>query len=169
MTTVKTSKKLKRKLYIKIVNFYINLWFQRKVGLTKYKYSYAKAWNNIHSVLSFFNESFDNKQLKKATIKSWRDKGLYEIRYKKWHFAVSIQLDIFENYIAIIQDCVHDKDYHNDTIQTSPFEMDSPDDKSHLVDWKEYKLDRLISESIKNSIDKIMKSKNNNTKYEIKF
>ena len=160
MITVKTSKKLKRKLYIKIVNFYINLWFQRKVGLTKYKYSYENDCNNIHSVLSFFNESFDNKQLKKATIKSWRDKGLYEIRYKKWHFAVSIQLDIFENYIAIIQDCVHDKDYHNDTIQTSPFEMDSPDDKSHLVDWKEYKLDRLISESIKNSIDKIINSRN---------
>lgn len=41
--------------------------------------------------------------------------------------------------------------------------------KIDLVDWKEYKLDRLISESIKNSIDKIMKSKNNNTKYETKL
>lgn len=63
---------------------------------------------------------------------------------------------MFGNNIAIVQDCIHDKDYHNDTMQTSPFTMDEPDDKSHLVDWREYKLDKLISEAIRVSIRKIL-------------
>lgn len=160
MISIKIDKKTYNNLSQKIIDFNLNLWYERLVNITKRKYSYTEAWKNIHSILSFFGESFNDNQLKKTIIKSWQNKGWYEIRYKNWHFAVTIQLGLFGNNIAIVQDCIHDKDYHNDTMQTSPFEMDSPDDKSHLVDWREYKFDRLISESIKNSINKIINSRN---------
>ena len=55
---------------------------------------------------------------------------------------------MFGNNIAIVQECCHDKDYHNDTLETEPFKMDNPDDKSHLVDWKEIKLKSIIQETI---------------------
>lgn len=63
---------------------------------------------------------------------------------------------MFGNNIAIVQDCIHDNDYHNDTMETKPFEKDNDDDVSHLVDWKENYLNKLISEAIRNSIRKLL-------------
>ena len=87
---------------------------------------------------------------------SWKTKGYREIVYKNWHFAVIVQLDMFDNNIAIVQDCVHDKDYHNDTMQTEPFKMDNPNDMSHLVDWKEHRLNAIRTESIRKAIKKLL-------------
>ena len=99
---------------------------------------------------------FDDIQIKKTILSSWKKNNWYEIKYRNWHFAVIIQLDMFGNNIAIVQDCIHDKDYHNNTMQTSPFVKDSPNDKSHLVDWMEYKLDKLITEAIRDYIKRLL-------------
>ena len=156
MIIVKANNKIRKQLNNKIIDFYINIWYERLINLTKRKYSYRQAWNNIYSTLYFFNETFDDTLVKRTTLSSWKKNGWYEIKYKNWHFAIIIQLDMFGNNIAIVQDCIHDKDYHNDTMQTTPFVMDTPDDKSHLVDWKEYKLNKLISEAIRYSIKRIL-------------
>ena len=63
-------------------------------------------------------------------------------------------MDLFGNNIAMVQDCCHDKDYHNDTMETQPFVMDNPDDKSHIVDWKKY-MKQLIKEAVYDALDTI--------------
>ena len=156
MIIVKASNKIRKQLNNKIIDFYINIWYERLINLTKRKYSYRQAWNNIYSTLCFFNETFDDAQVKKTTLSSWKNNGWHEIRYNNWHFAIIVQFDMFGNNIAIVQDCIHNKDYHNDTMQTQPFVMDKPDDKSHLVDWREYRLNKLISEAIRDSIRRIL-------------
>ena len=156
MIIVKTNNLKKKYLNNKITDFYINIWRERLINPTKRKYSYPQAWANIRSTLLFFNEVFDDIQIKKSILSSWTKNNWYEIKYHNWHFAVIIQLDMFGNNIAIVQDCIHDKDYHNNTMQTSPFVKDSPNDKSHLVDWMELKLDKLITEALRDCIKRLL-------------
>lgn len=144
------------KIIEKIKNFHLMLYEQRLYSNAKVKITRGQVEDNIRKSLYFIGKHFDDSVLKNTIIPKWKELGMYEIRYKKWHLGVIVQLDMFGNNIAIVQDCIHDKDYHNDTMQTSPFTMDEPDDKSHLVDWREYKLDKLISEAIRVSIRKIL-------------
>ena len=144
------------KIIEKIKNFYLILYKQRLYSNAKVKITKGQVENNIRSSLSFIGKHFDDSILKNTIIPKWKELGMYEIRYKKWHLGVIVQLDMFGNNIAIVQDCIHDKDYHNDKMETKPFVMDTPDDKSHLVDWKEYKLNKLISEAIRDSIKRIL-------------
>lgn len=148
MIHVRASRANRIRLNAEIINFYTNLWYDRLVNLTKRKYAYALVWRNVRNVLTFYGKTFDDNQLKVPTLITWKSKGWRELIYKKWHFAVVVQLDMFDNNIAIVQDCCHDKDYHNDTLETESFKMDNPDDKSHLVDWKEIKLKSIIQETI---------------------
>jgi hypothetical protein len=39
-------------------------------------------------------------------------------------------------------------------METKPFKMDNVDDKSHLVDWKEYKINTIITETINSYLRK---------------
>lgn len=156
MIQIKTNKTVKVMLIDKITSFYINIWHDRLINLTKRKYSYEQARKNIIDTLHFFSMTFDDLEVKKTRFLKWINRGWYEIKYKNWHFAVIVQLDMFGNNIAIVQDCIHDNDYHNDTMETKPFEKDNDDDVSHLVDWKENYLNKLISEAIRNSIRKLL-------------
>ena len=146
----------KARLNRKIISFYIGIWHDRLVSQTKRKYAYNQVWRNINNVLSFYCKTFNDNQIKNPTLSAWKSREWKEIPYKNWHFAVIIQLDLFGRNMAIVQDCVHDKDYHNDTMQTEPFKMDNPDDMSHLVDWKEHRLNVIIAESIRKSIKKLL-------------
>ena len=148
MVRIVINRATKAAIVKKIVLFYIGIWYDRLVNLTLKKYAFPKARKNIVSALAFLRKTFDDNQVKKTTYASWQARGWNEIQYSNWHFAVIVQLDMFGNHIAIVQDCVHNKDYHNDTSQTSPFVMDNPDDKSHLVDWKEYRMNNIIIETI---------------------
>ena len=132
----------------KIRNFYLLLYKQRLYSNARFKYTRVQAERNIRNALSFIGQKYNDSVLKKTTMPQWSKNGWYEIRHKSWHLAVTVQLDLFGNNIAIVQDCCHDKDYHNDTMETEPFKMDNPDDKSHLVDWKELKLKTIIIETI---------------------
>ena len=60
------------------------------------------------------------------------------------------------NNIAMVQDCCHDKDYHNDTMETQPFKMDNSDDQSHIVDWKKH-MKQLIREAVQEALVNIDK------------
>lgn len=148
MVRITASRRKKIDIINKITDFYLDIWYERLINLTKRKYSYYQARRNILSVLTVFTKAFNDNQVKNTNIDYWKRQRWYEIQYKSWHFAVIIQLDLFGNNIAIVQDCIHDKDYHNDTMETAPFVMDSPDDKSHLVDWRERNVDNIIRESI---------------------
>ena len=132
----------------KIRDFYISIYKQRLYSNAKVKYLHSKAEKNIKDTLAFIGMQFDDTALKETILLRWKALGLYEIKYKKWHLGVTVQLDLFGNNIAIVQDCCHDKDYHNDTMETEPFKMDNLDDKSHLVDWKEYRMKNIIRETI---------------------
>lgn len=156
MIQIKASRKNKAYLNRKIVSFYIGIWYDRLVNLTKRKYAYNQVLRNINNVLSFYKVTFNDNQIRNTILLDWKRKGWKEIPYKNWHFAVIVQLDLFGRNVAIVQDCVHDKDYHNDTMQTEPFKMDSPNDMSHLVDWKERRLNAIIAESIRKSIKKLL-------------
>ncbi len=137
-----------RSILRKIRDFYIEIWYDRLVHLTLHKYSFAEAYRNYLNVFRFFGKTFDDRAIKETKIDDWKRRGWKEIEDMNWHFAVIVQLDLFGNHIATVQDCCHDKDYHNDTMETKPFKMDNPDDRSHLVDWKEIKLKTIIRETI---------------------
>lgn len=156
MIQIKANKTTKTMLVDKITSFYINIWYDRLINLTKRKYSYEQARKNIISALQFFCMTFDDSEVKKTQFLKWKNKEWFEIKYKNWHFAVIVQLDMFGNNVAIVQDCIHDKDYHNDTMQTEPFKMDNDEDQAHLVDWKLNYLNKLISESIRDSIERLL-------------
>lgn len=136
------------KVIEKIKDFYISIYKQRLYSNAKNKYPRSKAEKNIKDTLTFIGMQFNDTALKETIISKWKTIGLYEIRYKNWHLGVTVQLDMFGNNIAFVQDCIHDKDYHNDTMQTEPFKMDNYDDKSHLVDWKECKINSIIRETV---------------------
>lgn len=148
MVRIVINRATKATIVRKIASFYVNIWFDRLVNLTLRKYAFPKARRNIISALAFLRQTFEDNQVKKTTLANWQARGWNEIHYKNWHFAVIVQLDMFGNNIAIVQDCCHDKDYHNGTMETEPFKMDNADDKSHLVDWKEYKVQTIIRETI---------------------
>ncbi len=127
-----------RRLISEIRDFYINIWLDRLTNLTLRNYSYRRALQNYLNVLTFFGKTFDDNAIKETQKNDWKRRGYKEIHDMNWHFAVIVQLDLFGQHIAIVQDCCHDKDYHNDTMETQPFVMDNPDDLSHLADWKKY-------------------------------
>lgn len=154
MVRIVINRTTKATIVRKIASFYVNIWFDRLVNLTLRKYAFPKARRNIISALAFLRQTFEDNQVKKTTLANWQARGWNEIQYKSWHFAVIVQLDMFGNNIAIVQDCCHDKDYHNDTMETEPFKMDNADDKSHLVDWKEYKMMFIITETINSYLRK---------------
>lgn len=149
MIQIKTNIVNKRRIINIITDFYIDIWKERNNSNTLKKYSVGEAWKNIHNALTFFNKSFDDTQLRNTIIARWKTNGWYEIQYSNWHFAVIVQLDLFGNNIAIVQDCINDKDYHNNIMQTQPFQQDNTDDKSHLVDWiVPLNIDSIIKENI---------------------
>jgi hypothetical protein len=140
----------------KVSNFYKDLYLQRIKSNARNKYPLSVVFKNIKQTLFITQVRFNDNALKRPTIIVWKNNNWYEIKYKNWHFAVIVQLDMFGNNVAIIQDCMHDKDYHNDTMQTEPFKMDDSNDQADLVDWKLNYLNNLISESIRESIKRLL-------------
>ena len=140
----------------KIRDFYLSLYRQRLYSNSKKWYTRAVAVRNIANTLSIIGKTFDDNQLKKPIISDWQVRNWQEIHYKNWHFAVIVQMDLFGNNIAMVQDCCHDKDYHNDTMETQPFKMDNSDDQSHIVDWKKH-TKQLIREAVQEALVNIDK------------
>lgn len=130
-----------------ISQFYLNIWHDRLHAKTLRKYTRLDALNNIRAALEVLSTDFDDSDIKHTIITKWRRNGWYELRFRHWHFAVTVQLDMFGYNTAWIHDCLHDKDYHNDIMQTLPFIDDSPNDKSHLVDWR-LRLNTIINEEV---------------------
>ncbi len=138
----------------KIRDFYLTLFRQRLYSNARHKYSINVAKQNIRNTLSIVRHTFDDADLRRPTLSNWKQVGWHELVYNRWHFAVLIQLDIFDNCQAIVQDCCHDKDYHNDTMETQPFTLDNPNDMSNLVDWKEFRIKQIIKEVIQETLRK---------------
>lgn len=158
MLTIKAGS---RSIINKIIEFYTSIYKARLYSNALHKYTKADMRRNVKNVVSIFGKTFQDSDLKNTIIPSWKNQGYFEIQYKNWHFAVVAQIDIFGNNIAIVQDCCHNKDYHNDMMQTQPFVKDSPNDKSDLVDWKLYNIKNLISEQrlhriIVESVDRLL-------------
>lgn len=65
MIQIKTNKTVKVMLIDKITSFYINIWHDRLINLTKRKYSYEQARKNIIDTLHFFSMTFDDLEVKK--------------------------------------------------------------------------------------------------------
>lgn len=133
----------------RITDFYITLYYERLYGLTKRKYTKTQANQHIRNALMIMNQTYDESQLRKPTISRWKKDGWYEIYFKNWHFAVTVQYDLFGNCTAMVLDCCHDKDYHNDTMETKPFVMDNSNDQSHMVDWNEHRYKKIVEDVIR--------------------
>ena len=149
MITLTATKSNKRLITNKITDFYISIWLERMLGRTLKKYHFNQARTNVRKALTAFGRRFKDTDLRKPKIKKWCIDGMYEIYFNKWHFAVFVQLDMFNNNVALVQDCCHDKDYHDDTMETRPFVMDNPNDLSHLVDWDEHQFKSIVENVIR--------------------
>lgn len=69
----------------KIKNFYLMLYEQRLYSNAKVKITRGQVEDNIRKSLYFIGKHFDDSVLKNTIIPKWKELGMYEIRYKKWH------------------------------------------------------------------------------------
>jgi hypothetical protein len=133
---------------IKVSRKYTNLRRQRLRSGSRKPYSIAKLRANIANALSINGDYIDPHDLKEPLYSLWITNKYKVLPYNHWFYAVKLMINANGETIARVVDALYEGDYHNDTMKTRPFRMDNPDDKSNLVDWKEYKIKSIIRETI---------------------
>ena len=84
MVRITASRRKKIDIINKITDFYLDIWYERLINLTKRKYSYYQARRNILSVLTVFTKAFNDNQVKNTNIDYWKRQRWYEIQYKSY-------------------------------------------------------------------------------------
>ena len=105
----------------KVVQKYTSLYRQmrRKTGSA---YPRAKLIENIRSALSCSGEFIDEMDLRKPIIPRWDAANFKVYHYRHWYYAVKLMLNVKGDMIAVTQDALYEGDYHNDTMETKPYE-----------------------------------------------
>lgn len=136
----------------KIKNTYTCLYKQFKNENPHDKtYTRKKLRQNISNVLSVGRIFVDESSLRQPQYNPWVQSGWIEIpSYRHWHFAVVKKIDKRGRTFFEIQDCVYEGDYHNDTMQTQPY------NESKVIRISETILKQIIiMESIKKVLNVI--------------
>ena len=139
---------------IKVSRKYTNLRRQRLRSGSRKPYPISKLRENIANALSINGGYVDPHDLKEPLYSSWITNKYKVLAYNHWFYAVRLMTNANGEVIAKVVDALYEGDYHNDKMRTRPFKMDSPDDMSNLVDWKEYKAQTIITETINNYLRK---------------
>ena len=82
-------------------------------------YTRIQLNTNIKNALSVNGKSFDEHQFRQAAIDKWR--GEKVLPYAHWYFLVRFQNDKSGNIYGIIEDACYEGDYHNDNMNTRPY------------------------------------------------
>lgn len=85
-------------------------------------YPIAKMRQNIANALSINGGYVNLHDLKEPIIADWKAKLYKVLNYRHWYYAVSLRRNNDGDTIAVVCDARYEGDYHNDTMQTTPYE-----------------------------------------------
>lgn len=125
-----------------IQNKYTDLFFAwKRANPTSTLYTQRKLRQNIRQALSIHGQTFKEEAFNQTEYAPW-GKGL-DIKYGHWFYLVNISIDKKGRLIALVIDACYEGDYHNDTMNTTPY-----------GETRKYSNRNIISESkgIKNTI-----------------
>lgn len=123
---------------------YTNLRRQQRRA-TGRAYPIAKMRQNIANALSINGGYVNANDLKEPIIADWKAKLYKVLNYSHWYYAVSLRRNSDGDTIAVVCDARYEGDYHNDTMQTTPYE--SLLKRNILI--KESQLRSIIRETLK--------------------
>ena len=123
---------------------------RRKLGRT---YPRTKLIDNIRNALSIHGELVEPIQLKEPTYIPWKNLKYKVIKHNHWYYAIKVVVDFSGRVIGYGVDGLYEGDYHNDTMNTKPYE--SKTYKKSIV-LTESKLRRIISESVRNVLNGLL-------------
>lgn len=126
----------------KYVRMYQNL--HRSQGRA---YPRAQLINNIRIAPSINGDYIEPSIIRNPIIQDWKAKGYRVIPFKHWFYAVQLRRMANGETAAVAVDARYEGDYHNDTMQTKPYN-ESVNRKLKII-LKESQLQRIIRESIK--------------------
>lgn len=107
-------------------------------------YPIAKLRQNIANALSINGGYVGPHKLKEPLYKAWVTNIYKVLPYNYWFYAVQLIINPQGEVIARVVDALYEGDYHNDTMQTKPYE-------SKVL------IKRIISETISKYISNMIK------------
>ena len=128
---------------IKVSRKYTNLRRQMRRS-TGRAYPIARLRQNIANALSINGGYVDPHKLKEPLYNAWVTNNYKVLPYNHWFYAVQLMINSQGEVIARVADALYEGDYHNDTMQTKPYE-------SKVL------INRIISETISKYISKMIK------------
>ena len=105
-------------------------------------YSNDKLRNNISTAISINGDYIEPSSIRNPIIQEWKAKGYKVIPFKHWFYAVQLRRMPNGETAAVAVDARYEGDYHNDTMQTKPY-------NESIIRIKESQLRNIIKESIK--------------------
>lgn len=113
---------------------------RRKTGRA---YPIAQLYDNIRNALSINGCMIELYNIKVPTYNKWKNLGYKVISSNHWYYAIQFKRRGDGSIVACAVDALYEGDYHNDIMQTKPYEC------------KEMFLSHIISESINNLIREV--------------
>lgn len=107
-------------------------------------YPIAKLRQNIANALSINGGYVDPHKLKEPLYNVWVANKYKVLPYNHWFYAVRLMINSQGEVIARVVDALYEGDYHNDTMQTKPYE-------------NKVLINRIISETISKYISRMIK------------
>ena len=104
-----------------VVSKYTTLYNQRRKKLGK-AYPRTALIDNIRSALSCNGAVVQPIDLKEPRVNKWKGLGYKVYHNNHWYYAVVLRLAANGTVKAIAKDALYDGDYHNDSLETKPYE-----------------------------------------------
>lgn len=105
-------------------------------------YSNDKLRNNISTAISINGDYIEPTSIRYPITQEWKAKGYRVIPFKHWFYAVQLRRMPNGETAAVAVDARYEGDYHDDTMQTKPY-------NESIIKIKESQLRRIVRESIK--------------------
>ena len=118
----------------------------RHANPTSQNYPLVKLRQNISNAYGVVRQSFPQSSFKQSTFTPWHDKGLYELYYFHWYFAISFVKDKRGNIRAQIYDAHYEGEHHNDTLTSQPYDESRTTRGKILI--KESDIRKMVRECI---------------------
>lgn len=107
-----------------------NAW--KRANPTSRDYTVTKLNTNIRNVLSVSGKQFNNNSFRMAIYTPWI--GRKVLPYAHWFFLVDFQQNRNSQIYAIVEDACYEGDYHNDTMNTTPYDESILKDKKPILE-----------------------------------
>lgn len=107
---------------IKVSRKYTNLRRQMLRSRERRPYPISKLKQNIANALSINGGYIDTHDIKEPLYNDWIVKNYKVLPYSHWYYAIQLMIDNKGETIAKVVDALYEGDYHNDTMETKPYE-----------------------------------------------